>query len=102
MLTLNALLERLAGAVERADVLDAPADLGQKLTGMLPPGQVKNALSGTAAGHPMHPVLVSVPIGAFTGAVVLDVTSGDPAASRRLIGLGLLSAVPTAVTGLSD
>lgn len=96
------LLERLATALERARFLDRPADLLQGLTRRLPPGVVKDALSGTPVGHPAHPLLVTVPIGAFVSATVLDLTKAEPAASRRLVGLGLLAAVPSAASGLSD
>ncbi len=97
-----AVLERLVDAVEHAAVLDKPADAGQQLTGRLAAGPLKDLLSGTPVGHPLHPVLVTVPIGAFVGAAVLDVTGGDAAAARRLVGLGLLSSVPAAAAGLSD
>lgn len=99
---LSAALEHLVQRIENASVLDPAADLGQKLTSRLPAGAAKDLLSGTAMGHPLHPALVAVPIGAFAGAAVLDATDTDPAASRRLIALGLLSALPTAVSGLSD
>ena len=79
-------LERLAAAVETNTSLDAPADRLQKLTGKIPAGPLKDALSGTAIGHPLHPMLVTVPIGAVASAIVLDVTDGDRDASRRLIG----------------
>lgn len=95
------LLERLVGAIETATVLDRVADAGQKLTGALPAGPVKDLLSGTPIGHPLHPVLVTVPIGAFTASTYLDVV-GESAASRRLIGLGLVSALPAAASGSSD
>lgn len=100
--TLSSLLERVAVAVENASSLDRPADLGQKVTGKLPAGNVKDVLSGTPIGHPLHPVMVTVPIGAFAGAAVLDLTGADPAAARRLVGFGLLASVPTAAAGLSD
>lgn len=98
---LSAVLERLADTIERASLLDRPADLGQKLTGKLPAGRVKDLLSGTPLGHPLHPVLVTVPVGAFISAAVLDAT-GDRRSARRLIGLGLLSSVPAAAAGASD
>ena len=102
MSMMSRLLERGTLALEKAEVLDHAADVGQRLTGRLKPGPAKDLLSGTPAGHPVHPVLVTVPIGALTGAVALDALRGDAAASRRLIGLGILSALPAAAAGLSD
>ena len=63
---------------------------------------VKNILSGTFLGHPIHPVLSDVPIGAYAMATVLDLTGADAAAARRLVGVGILASVPTAATGASD
>ena len=77
MSTIARLLERVTDTLERAEVLDRPADAGQQLTSRLKAGAVKDLLSGTAAGHPLHPVLVTVPIGALTGAVTLDVLGGN-------------------------
>ena len=34
--------------------------------------QLKNLLHGTWLGHPLHPVITDVPIGAWTAAAVLD------------------------------
>jgi nitrite reductase/ring-hydroxylating ferredoxin subunit/uncharacterized membrane protein len=102
MLAVTRVLERLTSGVERAKALDRPADVAQGLTSRLGPGPVKDALSGTWIGHPLHPVLVTVPIGAFSGAVVLDLFRTEQSAARRLIAFGILSAVPTAAAGLSD
>ncbi|MFJ3641582.1 Rieske 2Fe-2S domain-containing protein [Streptomyces sp. NPDC090108] len=65
---------------------------------------VKNALSGTWFGHPLHPALSDLPIGAWVMASAVDVTMGrsGAGAARRLVALGLLSAVPTAWSGWSD
>jgi len=66
-------------------------------------GSFKDALSGTWLGHPLHPLLVAVPIGSWVCASVLDASPGDNAvAARRLVGLGVLAAVPSAMAGLSD
>ena len=97
-----ATLDRLARAIEGATTLDRPADLAQKVTGALAAGPVKDLLPGTAMGHPAHGMLVTMPLGAFASAVVLDHTGGDRRASQRLIGVGLLAALPTTATGLSD
>jgi nitrite reductase/ring-hydroxylating ferredoxin subunit/uncharacterized membrane protein len=65
---------------------------------------VKNALSGTWLGHQLHPMLTDVPIGAWSMAAVLDLTSGaaGAASAQRLVGFGVLSSVPAAATGASD
>ncbi len=99
---ISQLLERIVAAIESAGVLDRPADVGQRLTASLGPGAVTDAMSGTAVGHPAHPLLVTVPLGAFASAIALDLVDGDATARRQLIGLGLLSALPTAATGLVD
>ena len=68
------------------------------------PGRAKDAFSGTWMGHPAHPMLTDVPIGAWTSALVLDLLGrrSSQRASDMLIGVGVLAAIPTAVTGLSD
>jgi nitrite reductase/ring-hydroxylating ferredoxin subunit/uncharacterized membrane protein len=69
---------------------------------------VKNALHGVWLGHPLHPVLTDVPIGAWTTALALDArdaATGDDAfadAADFALGVGLAAAVGAAVTGLND
>lgn len=74
-------------------------------------GLVKDLLSGTWLGHPAHPLLTDVPIGAWTSALLLDlmeIFGGAGAASRRGadmlvgVGVGVVAALPTAASGLSD
>ena len=72
--------------------------LAQRLAGR---GRRRNALSGTWLGHPVHPMLVAVPIGAWVSASVLDVL-GQRRAARTLIGVGLLAVPAAAATGASD
>ena len=68
----------------------------------------KNALHGVWLGHPLHPVLTDVPIGAWTTALALDareVATGDAAYGRAAdfaVGVGLVAAVGAAITGLND
>lgn len=71
--------------------------------------QVKDALHGTPwLGHPLHPVLTDIPLGAWMTAAVLDsaaASSGDRGyerAARTAVGFGLVGAVGTAITGLAD
>src|SRR5699024_4760405 len=65
---------------------------------------VRNALSGTWLGHPVHPMLVSMPVGAWGLSSLFDLVGGrnGDRASAALIAAGLLTAVPTAVTGMND
>lgn len=68
--------------------------------------QAKDAIHGVWLGHPLHPVLTDVPIGAWTTALALDAAgSGDPAMRRAAtfaMGVGLAGAAGAAVTGLTD
>ena len=94
-------VRKLAGL----EALDAPAKtIGKAVRSIIKPGPTKNALSGSWLGHALHPLLTDVTIGSYTSAVALDWLGGreSAAAARRLIGLGLLSAVPTVVSGYSD
>ncbi len=63
---------------------------------------VGGLLRGSWIGHPIHPALVTVTVGAWTSAVVLDLTGRDTKAAQRLIGLGLVSAPATIATGWAD
>src|SRR5438105_9531268 len=70
--------------------------------------KVRNFLHGTWLGHPLHPVLTDVPIGAWTAAATLDayeLSTGDetfaPGADIA-VGVGLLGAVGAAMSGLND
>lgn len=98
-------LETGVRTLARASVLDG---LAKRMIGaaarVLRPGRVKDAISGTGLGHPNHPWLTDLPIGFWTNAAFLDLFGGERsrAAARRLVGAGVLSAIPTAITGLSD
>ena len=96
-----ALLDSLTSRLEGASWLDGVAEALQKLPGAIPPGRVKDALSGTDAGHPLHPALVALPIGTFVSVAVLDAL-GDRRAARKLLGFGILTVAPTAAAGVSD
>jgi nitrite reductase/ring-hydroxylating ferredoxin subunit/uncharacterized membrane protein len=82
--------------------------LGTKVSSVvqskLPPGPVRDLLSGTPLGHPAHPLCTDMVIGAWTSAFFLDCvpTAANRRAARFLVGTGLLAAVPTVATGLSD
>ncbi|MGI8524014.1 MAG: hypothetical protein ACR2K3_12010, partial [Nocardioides sp.] len=68
------LLEQLAQRIEHAEALDRPAGaLAGLVRKVIRPGPIEDALSGVPIGHPLHPALVAVPIGAWASASVLDV-----------------------------
>jgi nitrite reductase/ring-hydroxylating ferredoxin subunit/uncharacterized membrane protein len=87
--------ERLQKAVRGALTGDAGRD-------------VKNFLHGTWLGHPLHPALTDIPVGAWTAALALDALeamSGRKecgSAADLAIGVGLIGAVGSAITGITD
>ncbi|WP_174375446.1 DUF2231 domain-containing protein [Nocardia higoensis] len=74
--------------------------------------QAKRPVSAALAGpygHPFHPILVTVPIGAWLASVVFDIGShvvDDPAALARgaqwLLAIGVLGALAAAMVGFLD
>jgi nitrite reductase/ring-hydroxylating ferredoxin subunit/uncharacterized membrane protein len=95
-------LDRLVRRLEAGEGLDPPAAGLAKAVSAVVKGPAEDALSGTWLGHPLHPLLVAVPIGCWSSAILLDFSGADPDAARRLIGAGLLAAVPTAASGATD
>jgi nitrite reductase/ring-hydroxylating ferredoxin subunit len=95
----------LVRRIERFPALDRLADPLADLVGKaVRPRLVRNLLSGTHLGHPAHPMLTDLPIGAWSMSALLDAvggTSTEPAADL-LVGAGILGAIPTAMTGLND
>ena len=70
---------------------------------------VKDFLNGVWLGHPLHPVITDVPIGAWTMTELLDLLSAargdDPGldmAADITLGAGIVAAVGAAVTGITD
>lgn len=106
----NRQVESLTWALERSRPLSVAGKMVSRPVAKLAgTGPMKDLLSGTWLGHPVHPLLTDVPIGAWTSALVLDlmgVFGGSGAASRRgadtLVALGVVAALPTAASGLSD
>jgi nitrite reductase/ring-hydroxylating ferredoxin subunit/uncharacterized membrane protein len=106
--------QALIKTVERQEVLDQLSDKIQPLVSNAfestgPAGrEVKNFLHGTWLGHPLHPALTDVPLGAWTAALALDAMesiSGRKelgAGADAAIAVGLVGAAGAAVTGLTD
>ena len=82
--------------------MDGVVSAGQRVARLIPPGKVRDALNGVWLGHPLHPVLVQVPAGAWLSASILDFTAGGQKAARQLVAAGLVAAVPAAVAGAAD
>jgi uncharacterized membrane protein len=63
-----------------------------------------DGLRGAWLGHALHPLLTDFPLGAWMSASFLDLFGGPGTedAAQRLIGFGLLAAVPTVASGLAE
>lgn len=86
------LREWVAGPIERLGMLDSVAGSVKTLVDRLVPvgGTSKDLLSGTWLGHPLHPVLTDVVVGAWTSSFLLDLVPGRQtrAASDCLVATG--------------
>jgi nitrite reductase/ring-hydroxylating ferredoxin subunit/uncharacterized membrane protein len=103
---MNRTLEDLVGRIERTTALDPAADrLADLVSKRLNRSTaLRNLLSGTAVGHPLHPILVGVPLGSWLAASYLDLAGGKAGRgpARKLVGLGVASAIPAAMAGVND
>ncbi|MFD2763873.1 Rieske 2Fe-2S domain-containing protein [Micromonospora eburnea] len=89
--------------LEQASRLDRIGDrLQRAVQGTLRGQRVRDFLHGVWLGHPLHPAMVQVPVGAWISAAVLDLMPGQRRAATTLIRIGTLSALPAAVAGLND
>jgi nitrite reductase/ring-hydroxylating ferredoxin subunit len=97
--------QELVHRIERFTVLDKIAGpVAGLVAKAVQPRRIRNLLSGTDLGHPAHPMLTDLPIGAWTMSALLDTAGGSSmnSAADVLIGAGILGAIPTAATGLND
>ena len=63
---------------------------------------LRDVLHGVPLGHPVHPLGVQIPMGAWTSAAILDAVPGSERAAGILIGVGAITAVPSAIAGFTD
>jgi len=97
-------------AVDEQKWADSVADAAQPVVRELlgGAGELKDILHGVWLGHPLHPVLTDIPIGAWTMAMAFDAAeliSGDDdlgGAADLAVGIGLAGAIGSAITGLTD
>jgi len=108
------MMQQFVKAIQDQTVIDRLADV------MQPPARrafrnksragrtLKNILSGTWLGHPLHPIVKDIPIGGWTMAAVFDALDAMSAtdelqrAADICILTGLGGAAISAVTGLAD
>jgi nitrite reductase/ring-hydroxylating ferredoxin subunit/uncharacterized membrane protein len=62
---------------------------------------IKDLLNGVWLGHPLHPAITDVPIGAYVVALVLDI-SGQRDAATAAIGVGIVFMLLAALAGYAD
>lgn len=97
-------------AISNHDTLEGVADTLQTLLrgaeATLPDG-VLDFLHGEPVGHPLHPLLVHVPLGGWVIAAALDylpakTPGGNEHAADLALTLGTLGSLPTIATGWTD
>ena len=89
--------------LEEAHALDGVVErLQTVVTKTVRPQRVRDLLHGTWLGHPLHPVLVQLPVGAFLSAAMLDLLPGMHKAATRLIAIGVASSPPAVLAGWTD
>jgi uncharacterized membrane protein len=97
-------IRRAMSSLERSRGIEPIADRIEAVGSYVGRGGRGSLLRGEWLGHALHPLATDFPLGCWLAAGFLDVAGrrGDRAAARRLIGVGLLFAIPTAATGLAE
>ncbi|MEV2203407.1 Rieske (2Fe-2S) protein [Streptomyces fradiae] len=95
-------LLRAVDRLERWPGADRLIDTVRSAVHAAPLGAGRDALHGRWLGHPVHPLMVQVPVGAWLSAAVLDALPGGRRGARTLIGVGLATAGPAALAGWTD
>ncbi|MER5527997.1 Rieske (2Fe-2S) protein [Streptomyces sp. NPDC002677] len=93
---------KAADRLERFSGADKLLELMQRMVRAVPLGRARDGLHGRWLGHPVHPLLVQIPLGSWLSAAVLDAVPGQRRAARFLIATGLLAAAPAAASGWVD
>jgi len=103
----------IVNAIERQDWLEPVQREGSEwikraFAACGPQGEtVKKLLHGEWLGHPLHSAITDVPVGSWTVAAALDVLSLSgqeqyDAGADAAVLVGLLGAVPAALSGMTD
>ena len=99
--------------IGRQQWLDTPSDTVQRAVGAALHGdavrqRLDNFLNGSWLGHPLHPILVEAPVGAWTVGLILDGLDAFAGKSQLAPGadaattIGLLGALASAASGLAQ
>jgi nitrite reductase/ring-hydroxylating ferredoxin subunit/uncharacterized membrane protein len=103
----NRLIDRQRWLEPVADVLQKAVGGAYKALGA-PGSALKTFNHGTWLGHPLHPVLTDIPLGAWTMAILFDIiylfdrVPTWRAAADVSVLIGVLAALATAITGYTD
>lgn len=96
---------RAARRVESAELLDGVDRAVRPAAELLiRTPRARGILHGHWLGHGIHPLMTDFPLGMWLSGTLLDLTAGPDLrpAARRLIGMGALTALPTALTGIAE
>ncbi|CAL9667823.1 Rieske 2Fe-2S domain-containing protein [Streptomyces sp. enrichment culture] len=96
------MVPRFLDGVERWPRGDAVIDALSRGVRALPLRGGRDLLHGRWLGHPVHPLLVQVPVGSWLSAAVLDLRPGRAREAGSLIAVGLAAAAPAALAGAVD
>lgn len=100
-------LQRAVLSLEHASQLDGAVLRARAIASRaVPAGRLRQWALGEPLGHPAHPVVVTIPLGAWTSASVLDLLAvrrpGGARAAQTLVGFGVLTAAPAALLGAAE
>src|SRR5215204_4643693 len=98
------LTQAAVGRIENDQRFDTAVDAAAGPARAVADSPAGGILRGEWLGHPVHPALTDIPIGCWTSAMILDLVGGARSrfGAQRLIGVGLVSLVPTAMAGAVD
>ncbi len=108
MSVVRVLQQSFTGFAERTGALATLDPIASKIHALTTPvfgpdanRSLRDVLYGTWLGHPLHPVVVDLPIGFWTSSAVLDLLGLDDAADTTL-KLGTITSVAAAATGVAQ
>lgn len=95
-------VHRVLRKAEDLRALDGPAATLQRLLAGVAGSGPGRQLRGHGVGHPLHPIAVTLPIGAWLCSAVFDLFPDGAGPARRLIATGLLATPPAVLLGWAD